>query len=61
MTHASRPPGITALSFFFLFGTVMSGLASLTLLFPGSVLEPLWRLNLGPAEASPPWAYRLRS
>lgn len=45
MTQPSRPPGITALSFFFLFGTVMSGLAAVTLLFPGSVLEPLWRLN----------------
>jgi hypothetical protein len=45
MNHPSRPPGITALSFFFLFGTVMSGLAAVTLLFPGSVLEPLWHLN----------------
>jgi hypothetical protein len=45
MTHPSRPAGITALSFFFLFGTFMSGLAAVTLLFPGSVLEPLWRLN----------------
>jgi len=45
MTHPSRPPGITALSFFFLFGTVMSGLATVMLLMPGSVLEPLWRLN----------------
>jgi hypothetical protein len=39
------PHGITALSFFFLFGTVMSGLAAVTLLVPGSVFEPLWRLN----------------
>jgi len=38
MTQPSRSPGITALSFFFLFGTVMSGLAAVTLLFPGSVL-----------------------
>ncbi len=45
MTYPSRPPGITALCFFFLFGTVMSGLAAVMLLFPGSVLEPLWRLN----------------
>ena len=45
MTHPSRPAGITALSFFFLFGTLVSGLAALTLLFPRSVLEPLWRLN----------------
>jgi len=45
MTYPSRPPGIIALCFFFLFGTVMSGLAAVMLLFPGSVLEPLWRLN----------------
>jgi len=45
MTYPRRPPGITALCFFFEFGTVMSGLAAVMLLFPGSVLEPLWRLN----------------
>ena len=45
MTNRSRPHGITALSFFFLFGAVMSGLAAVMLLFPGSILEPLWRLN----------------
>ena len=45
MTHPIRPPGITALGLFFGFGTVMSGLAAVMLLFPGSVLEPLWRLN----------------
>ncbi len=45
MTPTSRPAGITALSLFFLFGAFMSGLAAVTLLFPGSVLEPLWRLN----------------
>jgi hypothetical protein len=45
MTCPSRPPGISVLGFFFLFGTVMSGLAGLMLLFPGSILEPLWRLN----------------
>ena len=36
---------MTALSLFFVFGATMSGLAALMLLFPGSALEPLWRLN----------------
>ncbi len=45
MTYPRRPPGITALCFFFLFGTVMSGLGAVMLLFPGSIVEPLWRLN----------------
>ena len=39
-----RPPGITAMSLFFIFGTTMSGLAALSLI-PGSALEPIWRLN----------------
>jgi hypothetical protein len=41
----TRPAGITALSFFFVFGTTMSGLAALMLLFPRSALASLWRLN----------------
>ena len=45
MSHPSRPPGIVALAFFFAFGATMSGLTAVMLLFPGSVLEPLWRLN----------------
>lgn len=45
MTRPIRPSGITALGFFFGFGAVMSGLASVMLLSPGGVLEPLWRLN----------------
>ena len=45
MTYPSRPLGITALSFFFVFGAVMSGLAAVMLVFPGSALELLWRLN----------------
>lgn len=45
MTNRGRPLGISALSLFFLFGVAMSGLAAVMLLFPGSVLEPLWRLN----------------
>jgi hypothetical protein len=39
------PPGVNFLAAFFVFGTAMSGLASIGLLFPGSVLEPMWRLN----------------
>lgn len=41
----TRPIGITALSIFFLFGAAMSFIASVSLLFPGSFLEPMWRLN----------------
>jgi hypothetical protein len=45
MINRGRPLGITALSLFFVFGFAMSGLAAVMLLFPGSALEPLWRLN----------------
>jgi hypothetical protein len=45
MTNRGRPLGITALSLFFVFGVAMSGLAAMMLLFPGSAVEPLWRLN----------------
>jgi hypothetical protein len=45
MTRAKRPPGVTLLSVFFIFGALMSGLTSLMLLFPHTILEPLWRLN----------------
>jgi hypothetical protein len=41
----TRPIGITALSVFFLFGATMSFVASVSLLFPGSFLEPMWQLN----------------
>jgi hypothetical protein len=41
----TRPTGITALSIFFLFGTAASFVSFVSLLFPGSFLEPLWRLN----------------
>ncbi len=33
------------MSLFFIFGAVMSGLTVVMLLFPGSPLEPLWRIN----------------
>ncbi len=40
-----RPIGIIALSVFFLFGATVSCISSVSLLFPGSFLEPMWRLN----------------
>jgi hypothetical protein len=39
------PSGVNVLAVFFLFGAGMTGLASLALLFPGGVLEPVWQLN----------------
>jgi hypothetical protein len=40
-----RPAGITALSIFFAAGALISFISALSLLFPGSFLEPMWRLN----------------
>ncbi len=40
-----RPLVITGISLFIVFGTFMGGLAAIMLLFPGSPIEPLWRLN----------------
>jgi uncharacterized membrane protein (DUF2068 family) len=45
MGSPSRPLGIKGLSLFFVFGSLMSGLAALMLLIPGSVLDTMWRLN----------------
>ena len=47
MTTASeaRPVGVTALSIFFWAGAVISFIAAVSLLFSGSLLEPMWRLN----------------
>ncbi len=45
------PVGITALSIFFFFGAAVSFTASVSLLFPGSLLEPMWRLNPRAREA----------
>src|SRR2546422_219687 len=46
MTKAEvRPIGITALSLLFLFGAGASFVSFISLLFPGSFLEPIWRLN----------------
>ena len=40
-----RPGGITALSVFFVVGAVISFTSCVALLFPGGLLEPMWRLN----------------
>jgi hypothetical protein len=45
------PMGVRALVIFFAFGATMSGLAFASLLFPGSVLEPIWQLNPSAREA----------
>jgi hypothetical protein len=37
--------GLIALSIFFAFGAVMSGLTAALLLFPGSSLDAIWKLN----------------
>jgi hypothetical protein len=40
-----RPVGVTALSIFFLLGSIICFIASLSLAFPNSFLEPMWRIN----------------
>ncbi len=40
-----RPVGLTILAAFFAFGSLMALLASLGLLLPGGVLEPIWAVN----------------
>jgi hypothetical protein len=39
------PTGVNVLAVFFVFGAGMAGLASLSLLFPGGALEPMWQLK----------------
>ncbi|PYQ57159.1 MAG: hypothetical protein DMF53_23425 [Acidobacteria bacterium] len=59
MSPRSRPFGLTALSGFFVFGAVMSGLTCILLLFPGSALDAVWRLNPQAREGlrqMGPWA-----
>ena len=40
-----RPAGVSALSFFFLFGALASGLAAISLAYPLGFLEAIWRAN----------------
>ena len=42
---SSRPWTVTALSVFFALGATISGLSFIALMFPGGLLEPMWRLN----------------
>ena len=37
--------GVTLLSIFFLFGALMCLVTVIALIFPGGLLDPLWRLN----------------
>ena len=39
------PVGILALAVFFIFGSAVSVLTCAALLFPGGILEPMWRLK----------------
>ena len=45
MARLSRPRGVTLLALFFAFGTTMCVLTLVLLIFPGSRLDVLWRLN----------------
>ncbi|HVT16571.1 MAG TPA: hypothetical protein VHQ90_10400 [Thermoanaerobaculia bacterium] len=48
MSHPASPGrsgGVTALGIFFAAGAAISFVSTVALLFPGSVLEPIWRLN----------------
>jgi hypothetical protein len=48
MNHSTlrgRPGSVTALAIFFAVGATISLVTIVALLFPGGVLEPLWRLN----------------
>ena len=44
-TSETRPGGVTALSLFCLAGAIISFVAGVSLLLPGSILEPIWRVN----------------
>lgn len=41
----SAPAGITAIGVFWFFGATMAAYAGVTLLWPGTVLDELWKLN----------------
>ena len=61
MTQA-RPRALSALSGFFAFGTLVSGTSAVSLAWPGSALEPMWRLTPDARAALArlgPWAVPL--
>jgi hypothetical protein len=48
MSHLAlrrRPGGVSALAIFFAVGATVSLVTIVALLFPGGILEPIWRLN----------------
>ncbi len=47
----ARPRRITALSIFFAAGTIISSISAISLLFPKSFLQPMWKLNPRALEA----------
>ena len=47
----ARPAIVTGLSGFFALGAAISATSLIALLFPGGVLEPMWRLNPRAREA----------
>ena len=59
LRRLDRPAGVTALSCLFALGMLTSGLSAISLLNPGSVLEPMWKLNPHARESFSrmgPWA-----
>ena len=42
---SDRPAGVTAVACLFAVGVLASGLSAISLLNPGGVLEPMWKLN----------------
>ena len=44
--RTSPPAGITAIGIFWFFGAIMAAYACVTLLWPGTVLDRLWNLNI---------------
>ena len=45
MKRSNRSFGLTAMAIFLFFGATVATLAGITLLFPGSFLDPMWRFN----------------
>jgi len=43
--RSNRSLGLTAMAIFLFFGATVATLAGITLLFPGSFLDPMWRFN----------------
>ena len=50
-SRVNRPAGVTALSCFFAVGAAIAATAAFSLLLPGGVLEPMWRVNPRAREA----------